>query len=141
MTDSALGPADATPLTDAERHGLLLPVQSRAELNRMEADGITAAMSWLILSRRRIRPAAVTDEGWLKRLHKRMYGNVWDWAGKYRSSDRNLGVPYWQVPADMRDLLADARVAGRHLRHRLRTGRVRDPLRVPAGGHTPLPER
>lgn len=30
------------------------------------------------------------------------------WAGKYRTSDRNLGVTYWQIRVDMRDLAADA---------------------------------
>ncbi len=41
-------------------------------------------------------------------LHRRMYDQVWAWAGQYRTTDRNLGVPYWQVRADMRDLEADA---------------------------------
>jgi Fic-DOC domain mobile mystery protein B len=102
-------PADATPLTDAERRGLLLPVLSRAELNLAEAANISDAMSWLFLSRRRLRPEAVTGEEWLKRLHRRMYGQVWAWAGRYRTADRNLGVPYWQVRMDIRDVLADVR--------------------------------
>jgi Fic-DOC domain mobile mystery protein B len=38
-----------------------------------------------------------------------MYGQVWAWAGQYRTADRNLGVPYWQVRVDMRNLLDDAR--------------------------------
>jgi Fic-DOC domain mobile mystery protein B len=109
MTDLAGGPAGATPLTDAERQGLLLPVLTRAELNLAEAANISAAMSWLFLSRRRVRPEAVTDEPWLKRLHREMYGQVWAWAGRYRTADRNLGVPYWQVRMDMRDILADTR--------------------------------
>jgi Fic-DOC domain mobile mystery protein B len=109
MTDLASGPADATPLTDAERQGLLVPALTRAELNRAEAENISRAMSWLFLSRRRLRPESVTEEEWLKRLHRRMYGEVWAWAGQYRVADRNLGVPYWQVRLDMRNLLADAR--------------------------------
>ncbi len=96
-------PADATPLTDAERRGLLQPVLTRAELNLAEAANISDAMSWLFLSRRRLRPDAVTDEEWLKRLHGRMYGQVWAWAGRYRTADRNLGVPYWQIRLDMRE--------------------------------------
>jgi len=109
MTDLVPGPADATPLTEAERQGLLVPALTRAELNRAEAENISRAMSWLFLSRRRLRPQAVTDEEWLKRLHRRMYGEVWAWAGQYRTADRNLGVPYWQVRIDMRNLLEDAR--------------------------------
>jgi len=109
MTDLARGPADATPLTDAERQGLLLPVLTRAELNLAEAENISDAMSWLFLSLRRVHPESVTDEEWLKRLHRRMYGQVWAWAGRYRTADRNLGVPYWRIRMDMHDVLGDAR--------------------------------
>ena len=109
MTDLAGGPAGATPLTGAERQGLLLPVLTRAELNLAEAENISAAMSWLFLSRRRVRPESVTGEEWLQRLHRRMYGQVWAWAGRYRTEDRNLGVPYWQIRMNMRDIVRDAR--------------------------------
>jgi len=109
MPDLVAEPADATPLTDAERHGLLLPVQTRAELNRAEAENISSAMTWLFLSRRRLRPESVTDEEWLRRLHRRMYGQVWAWGGQYRTADRNLGVPYWQVRVDMHNLIDDVR--------------------------------
>jgi Fic-DOC domain mobile mystery protein B len=108
MTDLIAEAADATPLTDAERKGLLLPVLTRAELNRAEAENIVDAMSWLFLSRRRLRPETVTSEEWLKRLHRRMYSQVWAWAGQYRTADRNLGVPYWRIRVDMRDILDDA---------------------------------
>jgi Fic-DOC domain mobile mystery protein B len=108
VTDPAREPAGATALTEAERRGLLLPALTRAELNRAEAANISDAMSWLFLSGRRLRPELVTGEDWLKRLHHRMYGQVWAWAGQYRTADRNLGVPYWQVRMDMRVLSDDA---------------------------------
>jgi Fic-DOC domain mobile mystery protein B len=101
-------PADATPLTEDERQGLLLPVLTRAELNRAEAENISAAMSWLFFSRRRLRPEAVARETWLTGLHRRMYDQVWSWAGRYRTTERNLGMPYWQIRIGMRDLEADA---------------------------------
>jgi Fic-DOC domain mobile mystery protein B len=107
MADLVSEPADATPLTDDERRGMRLPVLTRDELNRAEAENIGRAMSWLFFSRRRLRPELVTQETWLKQLHRRMYDQVWAWAGQYRTSDRNLGVPHWQVRVDMRDLAAD----------------------------------
>jgi Fic-DOC domain mobile mystery protein B len=107
-TADPLGEADdSTPLTDEERQGLLLPVLTRKELNRAEADNISQAMTWLFFSRRRLTPESVTREGWLKGLHRRMYEQVWAWAGTYRTTERNLGVPYWQIRMDMRDLEAD----------------------------------
>jgi Fic-DOC domain mobile mystery protein B len=107
MTDLVSGPADATPLTDEERQGLRLPVITRDELNRAEAENISRAMSWLFFSRRRLQPASIARETWLKNLHQRMYGQVWTWAGQYRTTDRNIGVPFWQVRVDMRNLEAD----------------------------------
>jgi Fic-DOC domain mobile mystery protein B len=108
MTDLTSGPADATPLTEDERQGLMLPVLTRAELNRAEAENISLAMSWLFFSRRRLQPGSVTTEPWLRGLHRRMYSQVWSWAGRYRTTDRNLGVPCWQIRIGMRDLEADA---------------------------------
>jgi Fic-DOC domain mobile mystery protein B len=108
MTDRLAEPAGGTPLTDEERQGLRLPVLTRDELNRAEAENITRAMSWLFFSRRRLQPELVTQEPWLRRLHRRMYDQVWTWAGQYRTADRNLGVPYWQVRTDMRNVEADA---------------------------------
>ena len=107
MTDRLAEPAGGTPLTDNERQGLRLPVFTRDELNRAEAENITRAMSWLFFSRRRLQPELVTREAWLRRLHRRMYDQVWAWAGQYRTTDRNLGVPYWQVRVDMRNAEAD----------------------------------
>jgi Fic-DOC domain mobile mystery protein B len=108
MTDPLDEPDDATPLTDEERQGLRLPVLTRKELNRAEAENISRAMTWLFLSRRQLRPGSVTREAWLKRLHWRMYDQVWTWAGLYRTTDRNLGVPYWHIRVGMRNLEADA---------------------------------
>jgi Fic-DOC domain mobile mystery protein B len=108
MADLLAEPQDATPLTEGERKGLRLPVLTRAELNQVEAENISRAVSWLFLSRRRLRPEAVVREEWLKRLHWRMYSQVWAWAGEYRTTDRNLGVPFWQIRVDMQNLEADA---------------------------------
>jgi Fic-DOC domain mobile mystery protein B len=108
MTGLISEPDGATPLTDAELNGLRLPLLTRAELNLAEAQNIGRAVSWLF-SPRRLRPEAVTREAWLKNLHRRMYGEVWTWAGQYRTTNRNLGVPYWQIRAAMHNLEADAR--------------------------------
>ncbi len=101
-------PDDGTPLTDEERQGLLLPVLTRKELNNAEEENISQAMIWLFHPQRRLRPSSVAREAWLRRLHRRMYDQVWAWAGQYRTTERNLGVPYWRIRMDIRDLEADA---------------------------------
>lgn len=107
MTGLRAEPPGTTPLAEQEQQGLLLPVLTRSELNLVEAENIGRAMAWLFHRSRRLRPESVAREAWLKGLHKRMYGDVWAWAGQYRTTDRNLGIPYWRVRMDMRDLEAD----------------------------------
>lgn len=109
MASQQSQPEGATPLTDSERQGLRLPIFTHFELNRAEAANIASARSWLFLSGRRVRPETVVAESWLRGLHRRMYNDVWDWAGQYRTGDKNLGVPYWQIRIDMRDLISDTK--------------------------------
>jgi Fic-DOC domain mobile mystery protein B len=38
-----------------------------------------------------------------------MLGDVWKWAGKFRQSERNLGIPFYEIPTALRQLLDDAK--------------------------------
>ncbi len=38
-----------------------------------------------------------------------MLGEVWRWAGKFRTSERNLGIAYYEIPVALRQLLDDAK--------------------------------
>lgn len=105
MTDLFEEPDDATPLTPEEKRGLLpADITFRHELNAAEQDNIARAHDWT-LSRRR----DVLTEKFIKDLHGRMLGDVWRWAGEYRTSERNLGIPYYEIPAAIRVLLDDAK--------------------------------
>lgn len=97
-----------TPLTDEERSGLLLPVFTRAELDELESSNIAAARTWALLRRRGLKVETVLSEEWLRELHRRMYDQVWGWAGSYRTSERNLGVDHWTIGVEIRTLLDDA---------------------------------
>jgi Fic-DOC domain mobile mystery protein B len=37
-----------------------------------------------------------------------MYGQVWSWAGKFRKTDKNLGIDKWKIPVELRALCDDA---------------------------------
>ena len=37
-----------------------------------------------------------------------MYGQVWQWAGEFRKTNKNLGVDKWQIAPALRGLLDDA---------------------------------
>jgi Fic-DOC domain mobile mystery protein B len=38
-----------------------------------------------------------------------MFGDVWSWAGKYRTTEKTIGVPPWTIRQEMRTFLENAR--------------------------------
>ena len=38
-----------------------------------------------------------------------MFGEVWRWAGRFRMSERNLGIVFHEIPVALRQLLDDTR--------------------------------
>ena len=38
-----------------------------------------------------------------------MFGNVWRWAGEYRTTDKNIGVDAYRIPVVLRQLIDDCR--------------------------------
>jgi Fic-DOC domain mobile mystery protein B len=74
-------------------------------LNQAEQQNIYRAQEWALARRRDL----LTDK-FVKALHRRMLGDVWRWAGKFRTSERNLGMKPYEVPIAVRQLLDDTRV-------------------------------
>lgn len=97
-------PAEATPLDPDEAQGLLLShITTQGELDRWEHDNIIEAIEWL----EKRKPKAILNDQFIKKLHKRMFCNVWDWAGKFRRSDKNIGCSWHQIPMLLRNLYDD----------------------------------
>jgi Fic-DOC domain mobile mystery protein B len=95
----------ATALNDEEKEGLLLSyVTLRSELNEAEHSNILEAQEWSYARKRN-----VLDEKFLNNLHRRMFGNVWAWAGAYRRTGKNIGVDAYRIPTELRQLLDDCR--------------------------------
>lgn len=104
-------PEGATQLDSDEARGLLLThITTRAELDRWEQENIAEADAWAF----RRTPRDILTDGFIKRLHKRMFGHVWRWAGEYRATGKNIGVPAWQIATELRNLCADAAVWMEH---------------------------
>ena len=98
-------PESATPLSPEETEGLLLThITSRPELDRWEQENINEALIWI----ERHRPKEFFTETFIKKLHKRMFGNVWKWAGCFRKTEKNLGVPFYQIPVELKKLFDDS---------------------------------
>lgn len=95
-----------TPLDEEEKEGLLIPtIATRGELDEFEQQNIEDAIQWLLT--RKLRSEAILTEKFILDLHKRMYGNVWAWAGRIRNSNKNLGIDRWQISTALRTLLDD----------------------------------
>ena len=98
-------PDDATPLTPEEQRELIpAHIAYRSELNEAEQECIARAQDWALRTRRDpLQQKFVTD------LHKHMFGDVWRWAGKFRTSERNLGILFYGIPTALRQLLDDVK--------------------------------
>ena len=97
-------PEHATPLDRNETEGLLLThITSRSELDRWEQDNINEALAWL----EKHPPKNILSESFMKRLHKKMFGNVWKWAGTFRRTDKNIGVPWYLISVELKKLCDD----------------------------------
>ena len=98
-------PENATPMTPEEVRELIpAHIAYRSELNEAEQENIARAQDWA-LGRKR----DPLTEKFVRDLHWRMLGDVWRWAGKFRTSERNIGLAYWEIPVALRQLLDDAR--------------------------------
>jgi len=95
----------ATPLEADELEGLLLThVTTRAELDRWEMDNINQAYQWVD----QLKHRNVFSTDFICLLHKKMFGSVWKWAGQFRKSDKNIGVPWVEIAVELKLLCDDA---------------------------------
>jgi len=95
-----------TPLTPEGRQGLIPTyITTRAELNEAEQENIAEADQWAF-SRKR---GDVVDVDALVGLHRRMLRKIWRWAGSYRTTELNIGVPSHRIALDLHTLVGDVR--------------------------------
>lgn len=97
-----------TPLEEEEKEGLLIPaIATREALDEFEQQNIEEALQWVLS--RSLRAETILTERFIRTLHRRMFGSVWSWAGKFRKTDKNLGIDKWQIPVAVQVLCDDSR--------------------------------
>lgn len=97
-----------TPLDEEEKDGLLIPtIATRGELDEFEQQNIEQAVQWTL--GRSFKLDTVFTEEFIRMVHKRMYADVWAWAGEFRKTNKNIGIDKWQIPTELRYLLDDIR--------------------------------
>lgn len=96
-----------TPLNEEETEGLKISsLSTREELDEFEQQNIEKAIQWTF--RLKLKPEQLFSEKFIRDLHKKMYGDVWKWAGKFRSSEKNIGVKSYHIAIELKQLLDDA---------------------------------
>lgn len=95
-----------TPLEEEEKEGLLVKtISTREELDELEQLNIQDAVEWTL--RRKFNQGEILTEKFINGLHKRMYREVWRWAGEFRKTNKNIGVDKNSIPTALRQLIDD----------------------------------
>ncbi|MEN9909025.1 MAG: hypothetical protein RLZZ540_2174 [Bacteroidota bacterium] len=96
-----------TPLSEEELEGLKIPsISTRGELDEFEQLNIEKAIEWTM--RIKIKPEQLFSEKFILDLHKKMYNDVWKWAGNFRKSEKNIGIKSYKIGVELKQLLDDA---------------------------------
>ena len=97
-------PPDATPISLDDAKGLILThITTQKELNHWEQINIVKAVAWV----EQAKPNSILNDIFIKKLHKRMFGEVWRWAGSFRKTDKNLGIHWYQISEQLKNLYDD----------------------------------
>lgn len=104
MTQISDEPDGATPIDLNEIEGLRFPhVATRVQLNELEQANILSGLEWA----RRQPGNEVLTEAFVRELHSQLLGKVWEWAGQFRLTERNIGCDPFQISVQLRNLLDD----------------------------------
>lgn len=118
MSNDIHTPTDAasTPLNPEEIDGLIPPLSTQEELNGAEELNISAGVAWYTNRKKRLSTEEVLTEKWVRQLHKKMFADVWKWAGDFRRTEKNIGLPDWtRIPVELQQALDDAREQHAHI--------------------------
>ena len=104
--DEQDGQDGQTPLDPDEKAGLIpRHIDTQGALNDWEQENILQASKWL----RRATVQEVLSEGFCRDLHRRMFDKTWNWAGRFRTSDKNIGCDWTLVAVKLNELLGNAK--------------------------------
>lgn len=104
MTLNSDHPQGATPLDPDELAGLKFAhVTKRGELDHLEQANIQAGLQWL----QRTKRTDILSEDFVRTLHKRLFGDVWRWAGTFRKTEKSIGIDPVKIAVELHHLLGD----------------------------------
>ena len=96
---------NSTPLTEEEKQDLKIGwITTKAELDELETRGILNAEIWVSTYKKDI-----LNIDFIKILHKKMFGDIWQWAGKLRLTEKNIGIAPYQIQLALQMLFDDVK--------------------------------
>lgn len=96
----------ATPLDPDEAAGLLPShIANHAQLNEWEMINILEGERWAFSRRHK----KMLENEFIRRLHKRMFGDTWRWAGSFRTTEKNIGIDPLQIQPALHNLCEDVK--------------------------------
>jgi Fic-DOC domain mobile mystery protein B len=97
-----------TPLDEDEKEGLLIKtISTKEELDEFEQTNIQQAIDWSV--RNKFNIEEILSEDFILLVHKKMFSEVWKWAGTKRKTDKNLGVCKHQISIEIKKLIEDCK--------------------------------
>lgn len=97
-------PPGATPLDPDEAAGLIPShITTHGQLNEWELVNIVEGERWAFSRKQK----NLLSTEFVRRLHKRMFGDTWRWAGTFRSTEKNIGIDPVRIQPALLDLFKD----------------------------------
>lgn len=110
MIENMEYPEGATPLDPNEMGGLKFKhITTCEELDELEQANIELGLQWLARQR-----GDVLSDNFATTLHRRLFGDVWDWAGSFRKTGKNVGIEPIHIGVELRTLMDDAKYWAEH---------------------------
>src|SRR5262245_43096856 len=86
-------------------------VYNHAQLDAVEADNIRLAADKYLTKKIYGFPQWFSILH-INQVHKAMFGQVWKWAGKYRQTEKTIGVTSYKIQLEMANLEEDIKFWG-----------------------------
>jgi len=101
-------------------------ISLQTELNEWEQTNILDAEEWCFKQKH----PDLLSAAFIQKLHRKMFNNTWKWAGEFRKTLKNIGVPSYEIQSELLKLCADVKFqidhksdaidkVAAHLHHRL----------------------
>jgi len=97
-------PPGATPI-DHDEFSALIPkhIITQDILNQWEEENISDAREWV----NNQKNIDLLSMAFIQKLHQKMFDKTWRWAGKFRLSEKNIGVHWSQIAIKLNNLCSN----------------------------------